>query len=153
MSVHTFYRIALWLPLAVPAAVVLVVSGLGLRPDGGPALKVVQLLLASLVYGGVPYTVAALAASFWLGARSEREIRRLALRAPFWVIAACVPFVAFIAIRARSLPIFAGVMGLSIAATLVLGYAYVGIVFLLRDALGRAGVIQQGGQRRAVVAG
>ena len=142
MSVHTFYRLALWLPLAVPAAVAVLVNGAGLRPDGGPALKLVQLLLASLVYGGLPYLVAAIAATFWIGHRPEPEIRRLGLWAPFWVIAACVPLVAFIALRAGSLPIFLGVMGLAIAATLVLGYAYVGVVFLLRAALGRTGVIQ-----------
>lgn len=141
MSIHTFYRLALLLPLVVPAAVAVLVNGAGLRPDSGPALKLFQLLLASLVYGGLPYLVAAVFATVWIDRRPEPEIRRLAIRAPFWVIAACIPLVAFMALRAGSLVIFLGVMGLAIAATLVLGYAYIGVVFLLRAALGRAGMI------------
>lgn len=57
MTVQTFYRLAVWLPLLVPATVALAVHGLDLRAASTPIDKLSQLLLISGIYGGIPYVV------------------------------------------------------------------------------------------------
>lgn len=82
MAVHTFYRLSVWLPLLVPSLVVLIHHGTEGRSEAWPVNKVVQLLLMSLVYGGVPYALLSVWATWWIGRRSEKEIKSLLLRAP-----------------------------------------------------------------------
>ena len=142
MTVQGFYQLALWLPLVVPGAVMLATSISGARPAGEPWNQLYQLLVGSLLYGGIPYIVAAIAATIWIDRRSEPEIRRLALQSPLWVIAAWIPLVAYMSIRADSLAMFGGLLALGGGAIVVLGYAYVAIVFALRRAAGRAGMIR-----------
>jgi len=71
MSIHTIYRIGIWLPLAVPTLVAGLVHGLGVAVGIGAHQKVVQILLISLLYGAVPYALLALWATWWVGGRSE----------------------------------------------------------------------------------
>ena len=142
MSVQAFYQLAIWLPLAVPSLALLFVSLTGVRPAG--VLDVpFELLTYSLVYGGLPYLVAAIVATIWIDRRPEADIRRLAIRAPFVVIAAWVPLIGYIAIRAGSFPMFAGLLALGGGAIIALGYTYVALTFALRGALGRAGLIRE----------
>jgi hypothetical protein len=89
MSVHAFYRRAVWLPIALPSLVAALFHGLGLGPTGS---EILTLLLASLVYGGLPYAPIALFATFWIDGRPEAEIRRRAVRAPFWMIVSFLIF-------------------------------------------------------------
>lgn len=100
MSILTIYRIGIWLPLVVPMLVAGLVHGLGVTVDVGPLRKVVQILLMSLLYGGVPYVPLALWATWWVGGRSEPEIRRLMMRAPLLMVAVFTP-VAVLAGSAR----------------------------------------------------
>lgn len=140
MSVHTFYRLALLLPLAVPGIALLLASTLG-RPATQAGDLLFELLIYSVVYGGVPYVLAAVAAAIWIDHRPEEEIRRLARRSPFGVIALWSLLVTYVAIRAGSLVMLFGLLALGGSAIIALGYAYVAIVFALRAALGRAGLI------------
>ena len=142
MTVQGFYQLALWLPLVVPVSLLLAMKLVGVQTQAEPWNQLVQLLLGSLVYGGIPYLVSAIAATIWIDRRSEPEIRRLALQSPLWVIAAWTPLVTYVSIRADSLAMFGGLMALGGGAILVLGYAYVAIVFALRHVAGRAGMIR-----------
>jgi len=136
MSIHTVYRIGIWLPLAVPTLVAGLVHGLGMTVDVGPLRKVVQILLMSLVYGGVPYAPLALWATWWVGGRSEPEIRRLMLRAPLLMVAVFVP-VAVVAGVVVGQPVpFIAVAVLGAIITIPVGYTYVGLVVLLRKHFG-----------------
>lgn len=132
MSVHAFYRLAVWLPIALPSLVAALFHGLGLGPTGS---EILTLLLASLVYGGLPYAPIALFATFWIDGRPEAEIRRRAVRAPFWMIVSFLIFCVVLAIVSRQLIMPAGVFVLGAIASLALGYLYVVIVFAMRDGL------------------
>ena len=76
MSIQTIYRIGIWLPLVVPTLGAGLVHGLGVAEDVGALRKIIQILLMSLLYGGVPYLPLALWATWWVGGRPEPEIRR-----------------------------------------------------------------------------
>jgi hypothetical protein len=133
MSLHTFYRLSVWLPLALPGLAALLVHGLGFGPTGSSFDKVLQILLISLLYGGVPYAPIAIWASFWIASRAEHDIRRQALRAPLWMILMFLLFVAVLAIKSEQLVAAALVFVLGVIAILTLGFLYVVFVFSLRD--------------------
>ena len=133
MSVQTFYRLSVWLPLVVPGLVALVVHGAGLRSDP-PLSKIIQVLLMSLMYGGMPYAVIAMWATFWIGRRPEPEIRRRALQAPLWTIAAFVMVPAMVVLGGGPLAVAIALFVLGAIAILGVGYVYVAIVFGLRAA-------------------
>jgi hypothetical protein len=96
VRVHSFYRLALWLPIIVPAIVAGLVHGAGLMVHEGPLRTVVQILLMSLIYGGVPYALLAVWATWWIGHRSEADIKGLISRAPLLMGALYVLFAAFV---------------------------------------------------------
>ncbi|HYN09543.1 MAG TPA: hypothetical protein VES67_19315 [Vicinamibacterales bacterium] len=135
MSVQTFYRLAVWLPLAVPGVAVVIVHGLGLRATGTALDNILQLLLVSLVYGGIPYAPIAVWATIWIGGRTEKEIRRRALRAPIWMIVTFLLFSAWLAIVSANLVMAAAVFVLGVIVILPLGYFYVAMVFALRESV------------------
>ena len=135
MSVHTFYRLAVWLPIAMPALVVLLVHGLGLRGIGISLDEVFQILLASLVYGGIPYAPIAIWATFWIDNHPERDIRRRALQTPLWMILTFLMFAAYLAVVSGELIMATVVFVLGVMGIVSLGYLYVVIVFSLRDVL------------------
>jgi hypothetical protein len=131
MSPSTFYRCALWLPLLLPAIVAVLVHGLGM-PTTGIMHKVVQVLLMSGVYGGVPYALLAAYATWWIDHRPEDEIRRRALVAPLWMIGLWWCCAMVIGILARRAEMFLGLGALGTAVIVPLGYAYVALVLLVR---------------------
>jgi hypothetical protein len=131
VTIYTFYRAAVWIPLVVPGLVALAVHGLGLRP-GWPFDKIVQILLASLVWGGIPYAALAVWGVFWIGGRPEAEIRRGALRTPLWMIVAFVPLPALVAVRSANPGMAAAVFVLGAFTILALGYVYVMLVLGVR---------------------
>jgi hypothetical protein len=126
-SGHVFYRRAVWLPIALPSLVAALFHGLGLVPTGS---EILTLLLASLVYGGLPYAPIALFATFWIDGRPEAEIRRRAVRAPFWMIVSFLIFCVVLAIVSRQLIMPAGVFVLGAIASLALQRNGVGEVEL-----------------------
>ncbi|HEY0025334.1 MAG TPA: hypothetical protein VGB24_20770 [Longimicrobium sp.] len=138
---QTFYGCAVWLPIAIPALVATAVHAAGWSPSLSPVVKLVQLLLMSLMYGGLPYAALAAWATWWIGRRLEPAIRHGALQAPLWMVAAWLPFTAVIGGLAGRAELFLGLAGLGILVILPLGYAYVTLVFLLRRWLGRAGAL------------
>lgn len=132
MTVQTFYRGAVWLPLVVPALVAVGVHAAGVHPSSRPAAGVVQLLLVSGLYGGFPYAVMAAYGTWWIDRRPESQIRRRALRAPLWMLVAWLAFAAFLGIVSGRVQIFLGLAALGTVVIFPLGYAYVALVFLLR---------------------
>ena len=56
MSIYIAYTLCIWLPVIVPATVILVFNTLGLPLADG---VVAEVLAYSLIYGGVPYSVLA----------------------------------------------------------------------------------------------
>ena len=132
MTVQTFYRWAVWVPLIVPGVVAIAVHLVGLRPDDGPLLKPVQVLRMSGVYGGLPYALLAAWGTWWIDSRPEPEIRRRALIAPLLMLGVWIAFATILGGLARSVAMFAGLTGLGAVMILSLGYIYVALVFLLR---------------------
>lgn len=136
MSVHSIYRVGIWLPLALPALVAGLVHGLGVAVDAGPLQKLTQILLMSLAYGGVPYAVLAIWATWWVRGRSESEIKRLMMLAPFLMVGVFVPVAVLAGIVVGQPVPFIALAVLGTIVTIPLGYLYVGLVVLLREYLG-----------------
>src|SRR5688572_533550 len=132
MTVQTFYRCAVWLPLLVPGLVAVAVHAVGLRPSFPPLVKLVQLLLVSGMYGGLPYAVVAAGTTWWIDRRPEPQIRRRALQAPLWMLAAWLLFAASLGVVSGRVDTILGLAALGAVVILPLGYAYVALVFLLR---------------------
>jgi uncharacterized membrane-anchored protein len=132
MKIQTFYRCAVWLPLLIPAAIVSVMHFADVRPSSYAGTKLAQLFVVSGVYGGVPYALLAAYATWWIDERPERELRRKALAAPLWMILLWLVVSALVGILYGQVATFVGFFSLGAAVTLTLGYAYVGLVFLLR---------------------
>lgn len=72
MSIYTFYRVCIWPPIAVPAAIILMANLSGLRLALGP---VVGEVAYSLVYDGLPYAVLAA----WATWRGQPETKIIAI--------------------------------------------------------------------------
>jgi hypothetical protein len=129
MSAVSIYRLAIWLPLLVPALVILVARTFALRLADG---LLWELLAYSLLYGGVPYYFLAIWATWWVGRHAEAEIRRLMVRAPLLMASIFVPLALILGFVVGAPGPFAAVAVLGLLSILVLGYSYVGIAVLLR---------------------
>jgi hypothetical protein len=129
MSVWTVYRLCIWLPILVPATVIAVARAFD-RPLAQGVL--VEVLAYSLIYGGLPYAVLAIWATWWIGGRSEPEIRRLMFRAPLLMAAGFVILALVVGISVGKPGPFIAVAIYGLAIILPLGYAYVGVAVLLR---------------------
>lgn len=126
---------SVWLPLLVPGLVAVAVHGGGLGPGSGPLQKLVQLMLVSLIYGGMPYAALAIWATIRVDRRPEREIRRRALLAPLLMVAVWLLATTVFAILSREARMSLALAGLGAVVIIPLGYAYVAIVMLLRRAM------------------
>lgn len=135
MPTPIFYRLAVWVPILVPAIVAWVVHGLGIHIGSGVVQKVGQLLLASLLYGGVPYALLALWAMWWIGGRTEDDIRRMAMRAPLLMIAFFVPVALIAGVVVGAPTPFAAVAVAGAIVIIPLGYGYVAVVLTMRRLL------------------
>lgn len=133
MSIWAVYRLSIWLPILVPAGVIGLANASDLRLADG---IVWEILAYSLLYGGLPYAVLAIWATWWIGGRPEVEIRRLMLRAPLLMAALFAPLALAVGLAVGSPRPFAAVGMLGVLVILPLGYAYVGLAVLLRHALG-----------------
>jgi hypothetical protein len=135
MGVRAFYRLVVWVPLLIPTLVAVAVHQFHIRPVG-ILQPLTQLLLGSLLLGGLPYGIVALSASVWLiRRRPEHEIRKLAILSPLFTIAAFVPMLA-IAMMRNGNPGYGAVVFVFCATCIVgLGYAYVAAAFGLRRLL------------------
>lgn len=138
MDALLIYRIGIWLPLIVPAALVAVMELLDLRPANVVARKLVQLLTSSLLYGGLPYAGLAVWASWWITGRPEPEIRRQMFRAPLVMAGVFALTAVLVGIGVGRPGPFIAVAVLGAIVAVPLGYAYVALVVWLRHVCGGA---------------
>lgn len=134
MSIHSIYRISIWLPIIIPAIVVTVATTLRLPLAEGSI--VLEILGYSLFYGGVPYLPLAVWATWWVGGRPEPEIRRLMFRAPLLMVALFAPAALVVGLVVGALKPFTAVAILGSVVIIPLGYAYVALAVWLREWLG-----------------
>ena len=139
MSIQTFYRLCIWLPILVPAVLIVSARLLTFRLASGPVIF--EFLAYSLLYGGMPYAVLAAVATWWVGMKDEEQIRHVMFRAPLLMLAVFVPLELMLGLVAGELVPFAAVAGLGALVILLLGYGYVASTVVLRYALARLGVI------------
>lgn len=150
MSMHTQYRLFVWMPLGVLVLVAVLVHGAGLQPSSGLVRKGVQVSLAALLYGGVPYAALAVWATWWVGGRSESEIQRMMLRSPVLFAALFSVLATIVGIVVGKPRDFLAVALLGAAVSLGLGYCFVVLAWLGRRALrGRAPVAMPDGREIA----
>ncbi len=133
MSIYTIYRICIWLPIIVPAALILVVNLFGLQQAVG---VVGEMIAYSLIWGGLPYAALAVWAMRRIDGRPEADIKRLMFRAPLLMVAIFVPLTLLAGLVAGQFAQFAGVASLGAAVIMLLGYTYVGVTLVLRLSLG-----------------
>jgi len=133
MSIYTIYRACIWLPIVVPAVLILIVTMFGLRLSAG---VVGEMIAYSLIWGGLPYTVLAAWATWWVGGRPEAEIRRLMFRAPLLMVGVFVPLALATGLGVGALGPFSGVALLGAVVIVLLGYSYVLLTVLLRHVIG-----------------
>ena len=126
MKPRTFYRLAVWLPFAAPAAAV----ALGV---GG---QMTALLAVSVIFGGLPYALLAAWATWWMGGKTERDIRRLMFGAPLLMLGVYVIFVAVIGAANSKPERTTEMIGAGAGVIVPLGYLYVGLVVAIRRVLG-----------------
>ncbi|CAN5649183.1 hypothetical protein BH23GEM9_BH23GEM9_33000 [soil metagenome] len=139
MDLHSYYRLVVWLPLLLPAGVALLVHGLDVHPGNGVLAKLIQIILVSGIYGGIPYAALASYATWWIDTRPGSQLRRRALVAPLWMVVVWLPFSALTGLLYGRIDTFVGFFGLGASVILPLGYAYVALVLLLEPLLCRAG--------------
>ena len=139
MSIHTFYRLCIWLPILVPAVLIVAARVLTLRLASGPLIF--EFLAYSLLYGGMPYAVLAAVATWWVGRKGEEQIRQVMYRAPLLMMAVFVPMALILGLLAGAMAPFAAVAGLGAVVILLLGYGYVALTIVLRYAFTRLGAI------------
>ena len=140
MSVHTFYRLAVWFPMVLPTITFALFHGLGYRPDE-PLVKMAMQLLLMTFFGGIPYVALALVATFWIGGRSEGQIRKVALFAPFLMIVPVAVLSLYLFARSGSLEMSMAVARLGSFMSVLIGYPCVALVFACRHALGAIGLL------------
>ena len=133
ISAVSVYRLSIWLPLLVPAVVIVVARVFKLRLAEG---LLWEMLAYSLLYGGLPYAFLAIWATWWVGRHSEAQIRRLMIRAPLLMGSIFVPLALILGFVVGAPGSFAAVAVLGLLTILVLGYAYVGIAAILMRGLG-----------------
>jgi hypothetical protein len=133
MSVSAFYRLCIWLPILVPASVIVYARLNEVNLADGIVLEV---LAYSFWYGGLPYALLATWATVWVGGRSEAEVRRLMFRAPFLFAGVFAVLVLVVGVIVGASRQFAALAIFGCLIILPLGYAYVGAVVMLRRVLG-----------------
>jgi hypothetical protein len=137
LSVHAVYRIAIWMPIVVPALLIAMSLAMDLRL---PAIGLVfEVVAYSLLYVGVPYALLAVWGTFWVGGRPEPEIRRLMFRTPLLMVTLFVPMALVTGAVVGAFRPWAAVAVLGTIIIIPLGYAYVGLAVLLRRWLGPRG--------------
>lgn len=129
MTLRNYYRIALLLPVAIPAAL----SPLMLL-DGGPLLLrgLLVYLYGSLLIGGIPYVLFALGFLLWMRGKPDAQVRRAVLVSPLVYTAVLVAgYFAFLWLDGtlgNGEDAAAALIGFGVA----FGYAYVAIAELGR---------------------
>jgi Trk-type K+ transport system membrane component len=139
MSIKSYYRWALLLPLAVPA----LASPLLLVQSMPPLLvAVLWFLFWSVLIGGIPYVVFATAFLLWMRRLPEHRVRTGILLSPLVYAAVLFTCLTLFLLVDGSLANSAESLGGVVMLGLLFGYGYVGLAELGRAVLrpGSAGV-------------
>ncbi|WP_420129349.1 hypothetical protein [Longimicrobium sp.] len=130
MSVKTYYRWALLLPLLVPALAWLLQ---GLLP--GSAAAMAYLLFMSVVIGGVPYLLFAIGFLLWMRGASDARVHRGILLAPLTYTVVLVICLTLFLLVDGTLSNSSDSLGTFVGFALVFGYGYVALAELGRALL------------------
>jgi len=129
MTRATYYKVSIWIPLALPLAVAAVATA-GLLPTA--LYPVGQFLIGGLPYYGLPYLALAIWASFWIKNKDESDIVIMAFRAPILMAGIFTACAMAVGVIVGQPGVFAAMSLLGIIASLLAGYAYVCLVMLAR---------------------
>jgi hypothetical protein len=135
MSRLAFYRVALAVPLVVPALVWGVLRLIE-SPAGGPVTVVAVFLVFSGTIAGAPYGVFALATGVWIGRLTEAELGKFPIAMPLLFLPV---FIAWLLLQSvlvgegfQLWGFLEGCLNLGMFV-LLFGYGYVGLVELVRS--------------------
>jgi hypothetical protein len=126
MTTVQFYRAYVCAPLVFGGAALAAFSA-GWEPTGVVAGSIAGPLATSVLFGGIPYAVLAVWATWWLGGKNERQILRLALRMPLLMIAIYAPWAMVYEGLINTIMDGASFAMWGAAYALLIGYAYVGL--------------------------
>ena len=134
--VEAIYTLGIWLPLLLPVAFAVPGYWFGTAFAHTDLGKLSQVVLGSLLYGGIPYSLLAIWATWWIRRKPESTIRYVMFRAPFLMAALFFLMAAVVGeiVDARTQFLAVGVLG--VIVTIPLGYFYVFCVVLMREELG-----------------
>ena len=132
MSVRSYYRWALALPLLVPALALPLTL---LNPLPGGLALVAMFLYRSVLIGGVPYVLFAAGFLLWMRGRPDEQVRTGIQVAPLvYAIWLAVCFTIFLAVDSTVANSRDSIVMLAICG-LLFGYGYVGLAELCRALL------------------
>jgi hypothetical protein len=133
MSIQRFYRLCLWMPIVVPA--LLIVVAIAFRISVAQTGWVLELIGWSFWVGGLPYAVLALWASRRIGSASEYDIRRLMYLAPLLMVGVFAAFAIGLGVLLGRLDLHLRLALYAASIIIPLGYGYVAVTILLRALL------------------
>jgi small-conductance mechanosensitive channel len=136
MTETTLYRLMLLIPPIVHGLVVVITQS--------------DVVLASLIYGGIPYFAWAVALLVWMHQKPVRRIRRAVLFAPLTFFPFLLAFVLVGGLvldtseAGREIPALVLTSApLWLMVSLIFGYFWVALTVALRGLLGKIGVLRQ----------
>ncbi len=133
MSARIYFRVALFAPLALPLLVLLFIRFL---PSLGQS-SLAGVLAYQLGYGGPGYLVFLPVVFFLTQGKSERQLMRLAWLLPLAFAPFCaasfwfMSFVLGISVEPITLSAFFGILPFATLYSVVFGYVYVVVAFLI----------------------
>lgn len=135
MTVISFYRRSLWLPIALP----LVVTALQGAIPAGQVKESLGLLPLSLVFGGAPYAIAAVILFLWMSDKPPRKVRRISFVFPLALAIVITLVFSALGLVGTAAGGHAAADALNLGVvfglfTLLIGYPYVLLVELIRIA-------------------
>ena len=140
MSPLRIYRFSIWLPLLVPAVVIVAMNSLtsaGMPKPSGRLDVVLETIAWSGLFGGLPYLALALWATWWIRGRTERQIRRLMFVAPLLMVVVFTVVCLIMGLIADRMELWTRIAWELSVIILLLGYGYVALTLLLRYVLTR----------------
>ena len=136
MTTVQFYRGYVWSPIVV-GALMLSAFAAGWEPAGSFAAAITIPLAVSIFFGGIPYTALAAWTTWWLGGKTEAQIRRRAFLMPLLMLGIYSTWALVYGGVTDGILDGASYALMGVAYTLTLGYAYVGLGFVIHAALRR----------------
>ncbi|HEU4881576.1 MAG TPA: hypothetical protein VFT45_05005 [Longimicrobium sp.] len=130
MSIRSYYRWALVLPLLVPA----LVSPLGMLNPQPPGFTTMltYLLFMSVLIGGVPYVLFAIGFLLWMRGASDARIRRGILLSPLVYTGVMLLCLTLFLLIDGTFSNSSDSMGMFVGFALLFGYGYVALAELGR---------------------